>query len=141
MLHLVSHVGLANAYPDDFGEAPGSRLAMAMDKMRGGQYPGVPDRYPEGALYTYYDETCVYQCQETEYLYWALTSLQGGQAAPERLAEIGEEWRLNTEEKLEEGDPDVYTLLTDPRFKLARVLPDGNYTAHPLEIVATDAGE
>ena len=137
VLHLVSHVGLANAYPDAFAEAPGSRLAMAMDKMRGGQFLGVPDHYPEGALYTYDDETCVYQCQATEYLYWALTSLLGGQAVPGRLEEIGQEWRLNTAEKLENGDPDVHALLTDPQYKLARALPDGIYTALPLEISST----
>jgi hypothetical protein len=114
---------------------------MAMDKMRGGQFLGVPDQYPEGALYTYDDETCVYQCQATEYLYWALTSLLGGQAAPARLAEIGEEWRLNTAERLEEGDPEVYALLTDPQYKLARVLPDGNYSSRPLEIETTKSTE
>lgn len=141
VLHLVSHVGLANAYPDAFAEAPGSRLAMAMDKMRGGQFLGVPDRYPDVALYTYYDETCVYQCQATEYIYWALTSLLGGQAAPERLEDVGEEWRLNTADKLATGDPDVHALLTDPEYNLPSVLPDGVYTGFPLEIVLTDAAD
>jgi len=141
VLHLVTHVGLANAYPEAFAEAPGSRLAMAMDKMRGGQFLGVPDQYPEGALYTYDDETCVYQCQATEYIYWALTSLLGGQAAPGRLEEIGQEWRLNTAERLASGDPDVYALLSDSQYKLARVLPDGAYTALPLEIISTDLAD
>jgi hypothetical protein len=135
VLHLVSHVGLANAHPEAFAEAPGSRLADAMDKMRGGEFQDVPARYPAEALYSYYDETCVYQCQATEYLYWALTSLLGGQAAPDRLERIGEEWRLNTAEKLASGDPDVHALLTDPEFALASVLPDGRYAGGPLEIV------
>lgn len=134
VLHLVSHVGLANAYSEAFAEAPGSRLADAMDKARGGRFVGAPESYPEGALYTYYDETCVYQCQATEYFYWALTSLLGGQAAPERLDDIGEEWRLNTRDKLEVGDPDVYALLTDPEYSLPTVLPDGVYEGGPLEI-------
>lgn len=134
VLHLVSHVGLANAYPEAFAEVPGSRLADAMDTARGGRFPRVPDRYPEGALYTYDDETCVYQCQATEYIYWALTSLLGGQATPDRLAEIGQEWRLNTAEKLSEGDPGVYALLTDPEFSLPTVLPDGSYEGAPLAI-------
>lgn len=110
---------------------------MAMDKLRGGQFLEVPAEYPDGALYTYDDQTCVYQCQATEYIYWALTSLQGGQAAPERLQEIGNEWRLNTAEKLESGDPDGYALLTDPELRMPRVLPDGVYTAIPLEIAVT----
>ena len=138
VLHLVSHVGLANTYPEAFAEAPGSRLADAMDKVRGGQFPDVPERYPDGALYTYYDTTCVYQCQATEYLYWALTSLLGGQANPERFADIGEEWRLNTPEMLASGDPDVYALLIDPRYRLATVLPDGVYQGGRLEIVTDE---
>ena len=138
VLHLVTHVGLANAYPEAFAEAPGSRIAMAMDEARGGKFLGVPDRYPDDANYTYYDETCVYQCQVTEYLYWALTSLLGGQEAPGRLDEIGEEWRLNSAEKLAAGDPDVHALLTDPEFRLPTILPDGLYTGMPLEIVPID---
>ena len=138
VLHLVTHVGLANAYPEAFAEAPGSRIATAMDTARGGQFMGIPDQYPEDALYTYYDETCVYQCQVTEYLYWALTSLLGGQEAPGRLDEIGEEWRLNTAEKLAAGDPDVHALLTDPEYRLPTILPDGVYTGLPLEIVTID---
>jgi hypothetical protein len=139
VLHLITHVGLASAYPEVFAEAPGSRIAMAMDTARGGQFLGVPEQYPEDALYTYYDETCVYQCQITEYLYWALTSLMGGQDGPGRLDEIGEEWRLNTPEKLAAGDPEVYALLTDPGFNMPTVLPDGVYEAVPLTIVTTDA--
>jgi hypothetical protein len=139
VLHLISHVGLANAYPEVFAEAPGSKIADAMDAARGGHFLGVPDRYPAEAHYTYYDETCVYQCQVTEYLYWALTSLLGGQDAPGRLEEIGEEWRLTTAEKLAAGDPEVYALLTDPKYSLPSVLPDGLYTAGPLTIVTTDA--
>lgn len=140
VLHLISHVGLANAYPEVFAEAPGSRIADAMDVARGGRFLGVPEQYPADAHYTYYDETCVYQCQVTEFLYWSLTSLMGGQDGPGRLDEIGEEWRLNTAQKLEAGDPAVYALLTDPEYSMPRVLPDGVYTAAPLTIVTTGAG-
>jgi hypothetical protein len=141
VLHLITHVGHANAYPEAFAEAPGSRLASAMDTARGGRFLGVPERYPEDAHYTYYDETCVYQCQVTEYLYWALTSLMGGQDGPGRLDEIGEEWRLDTPEKLAAGDPEVHALLTDPEFNMPTVLPDGVYTAAPLTIVTAVAKE
>jgi hypothetical protein len=135
ILHLITHVGLTNAYPEAFAEAPGSRLADAMDSARGGQFLGVPEVYPENATYSYYDETCVYQCQVTEYVYWALTSLMGGQDSPGRLKEIGEEWKLNTPEKLAAGDPDVFALLTDPEYRLPRILPDGNYRGATLAIV------
>jgi len=135
ILHLITHVGLANAYPEVFAEAPGSRLADAMDKARGGRFVGVPESYPEDAVYSYYDETCVYQCQAAEYVYWALTSLMGGQDGPGRIEEIGEEWKLNTPEKLAAGDPDVFALLTDPRFNLPTVLPDGAYRGAPLTII------
>jgi len=140
VLHLITHVGLANAYPEVFAEAPGSRLADAMDKARGGRFTGVPDVYPEDAMYSYYDETCVYQCQVAEYIYWALTSLMGGQDGPGRFEEIGEEWKLNTPEKLAAGDPDVFALLTDPRFNLPTVLPDGHYEGAPLIIEAPGGG-
>ena len=105
-----------------------------MDEARGGHFMGVPEHYPLDAQYSYDDETCVYQCQVTEYFYWALTSLLGAQSSPERLARIGDEWRLNTPIKLRAGDPRMYGLLTDPRFKLPTVLPTGSYTATPLRI-------
>jgi len=135
VLHLVSHVGLANAYPEAFAEAPGSRLAESMDRLRGGRFFAVPEHYPDGALYTYYDETCVYQCQASEYFYWALTSFLGGQGAPGRLDGIGEEWRLNSRAELERGDPGVYSLLTDPEYGLPTVLPNGIYDGAVLEVV------
>jgi hypothetical protein len=134
ILHLITHVGLANAYPEAFAEAPGSRLADAMDRARGGQFMGIPEAYPEDATYSYYDETCIYQCQVAEYIYWALTSLMGGQDGPGRFEEIGEEWKLNTPERLATVDPEVFALLTDPEYKLPTILPDGIYVGAPLTI-------
>ncbi len=133
-LHLVTHGGYAQAYPDVFGEHPGTQLARAMDKARGGHFESVPDRYPDGAWYTYDDRTCEYECQVAEYVYWALTSILGGQDFPGRLDEIGHEWRLNTRAKVERGDPDVYRLLTDPRYAWPRELPDGSYRGRNLFI-------
>ena len=57
----------------------------------------------------------------------------GAQANPARLARIEDEWRLNTAEKLRQGDPDIYSLLTDPDFRLPKVIPDGNYKGALLE--------
>ena len=61
-----------------------------------------------------------------EYHYWAMTSLLGAQADPERCAQIAVEWEPCTPELLKEMDPAVYALLTDPKYKMPTVLPDGS---------------
>jgi len=63
----------------------------------------------------------------TEYIYWALTSILGAQDFPRRSEEIGHEWKLNTREKVQETDPLVFELLTDPTYKFPTLLPDGKY--------------
>lgn len=126
VLHLINQAGHSEVYPDAFGLKPGSDLANAMDIARGGRFLTVPDTYPENAWYTYDDETCEYgDCQTIEYLYWALTSMLGAQE--KRLNEIGNEWRLNTREKVENTDKAIFELLTNPIYKMPTVLPDGTY--------------
>ncbi|MEL6255756.1 MAG: hypothetical protein AAFR87_27370 [Bacteroidota bacterium] len=125
VLHIITHAGYAEVYPDIFGEKAGSKLADAMDKARGGRFTRIPNPYPDDAWYSYDDKTCDYACMLTEYHYWALTSLLGAHA--NRLNEIGREWRANTPEKLQEMDADAYALLTDPQYHFPRVLPDGTY--------------
>ncbi len=127
VLHLVTHAGYSRAYPDAFGEHPGTLLTDAMDVARGGHFKSVPRRYPKDAWYTYYDDTCEYRCQAAEYLYWGITSLLGAQNLPGRLEDIRHEWRFDTKEKLRAGDKLLYQLLTDPQYQLPTVLPDGNY--------------
>lgn len=129
VLHLITHAGYGPAYPRVFGERRGSAIARAMDRARGGYFARPPRRYPRGAWYTYYDATCGYGCMITEYFYWGLTSLLGGQQFRGRLEEIKAEWRLNTPAKLKRGDPALYELLTDKRYRLPTRLPDGNYEA------------
>ena len=128
ILHLITNTGYAHAYPDIFGEERGSAIASAMDEARGGYFKNVPNSYPEGAWYTYDDETCDYACMISEYHYWALTSLLGAQDFSGRGDEIDHEWKLNTPEKLRDGDPNTYALLTDPHYHNPTVLPDGNYS-------------
>ena len=65
----------------------------------------------------------------TEYFYWSLTSILGAQE--NRLYEIEHEWKLNTKQKVNDIDPDIFNLLTDPQYLLPTVLPDGNYTPIP----------
>jgi hypothetical protein len=127
VLHLVTAGGYSVAYPDVFGERAGTAVARAMDRARGGHFPRVPRNYPRGAWYTYDDRSCEYSCQITEYIYWGVTSLLGAQEYPGRAADIAQEWKLNTAAKLKEGDPALFRLLTDPRYRFPQRLPDGRY--------------
>ena len=134
IIHPITDVGYALAYPKVFGTEPGSEVAKIMDVARGGQFLEVPEKYPDNAWYTYYDETCKYDCQVTEYIYWALTSILGAQDFPGRLERIQDEWRYNTAEKVKAGDPRIYALLTDPQYKFPAVLPDGIYKAESFTV-------
>ncbi|MFL2521749.1 MAG: hypothetical protein ACJ0QU_05210 [Halobacteriales archaeon] len=139
-LHVITDAGYDNAYPNVFGEHSGSTLANLMDNARGGHFEesltynedlpwlgnsAVPSRYPAGAWYTYDDETCTYECMITEYIYWGLTSILGAQE--NRSDEIEHEWKLHTKELVQERDPGLYNLLTDPQWGLPAELPDGSY--------------
>ena len=123
--HLITSAGYAAAYPIAFGEYAGTTLCNAMDIARGGQFTSVPSAYPTGAWYTYNDETCEYECMATEYIYWAMTSILGAQE--NRLTDIQAEWDLNTRSLVENNDPAVYALLTNPAYNIPNVLPDGSY--------------
>ena len=125
VLHIITHAGYAEVYPNVFGETQGSQIAVAMDAARGGQFTSIPNPYPAGACYTYDDSTCEYNCMVTEYHYWALTSILGAQV--NRLNEIEQEWKLNTNDKVQSQDAAVYQLLTDPQYGFPTVLPDGTY--------------
>jgi hypothetical protein len=124
--HLVSN-GWAAAHPEAFAYEPGSSLCDAMDLARGGRFDRRPRRYPEEAWYHYDDRTCDYGCMAAEYFYWTLTSLLGGQDYPGRAQEIADEWECPTSEALQRGDRAAFALLTDARFSLPRILPDGSY--------------
>jgi hypothetical protein len=87
----------------------------------------VPRRYPKGAWFTYDDRTCDYGCQCTEYLYWAITSVLGVQNDPRRIRDIRHEWKLYDKELVKKYDPQVFALITDPKYKLPTHLPDGKY--------------
>jgi len=125
VLHLITHIGYHNAYPNVFGETIGSDIANAMDVAGGGQFTSIPSTYPSSAWYTYDDESCDYPCQVTEYVFWALTSILG--AHDNRLGEIDNEWLFNTNTKVQQTDTAVYNLLTDPQYGFPIVLPDARY--------------
>ncbi|PCH99501.1 MAG: hypothetical protein COB81_10975 [Flavobacteriaceae bacterium] len=123
--HMITNGGHERVYPDVFGSQTGSEISKAMNIARGGSFQNPPADYPADAWYTYDDETCDYNCQVGEYLYWTLTSMLGAQE--NRLFEIGNEWRLNTRELVKTGDPKVFSIFTNPTYVLPTVLPDGTY--------------
>jgi len=135
VLHLITHEGYAEVYPDIWGESKGSAIANAMDKARGGYFVSPPPQYPTGAWYSYDDETCDYGCMATEYTYWALTSILGGQSYPGRFEEIEHEWKLNTRQKVKTRDPDIYSILTDQPYKVPTKLPDSHYDGFNISIL------
>ena len=120
ILHLVTQVGYANAYPEVFGEFKGSKISQAMDIARGGSFKVTPKAYPENSWYHYYDKSCDYSCMITEYFYWSLTSLLGAQI--NRYDEISEEWELNTPQKMEK-DKLIMELLEDKKYQIPKRLP------------------
>jgi len=134
ILHPITDIGYANAYPEVFGVKSGTEVAKAMDRARGGHFIEVPERYPGDAWFTYYDKTCCYGCQIAEYVYWALTAILGAQDFHGRLEQIEDEWGLNTAEKVKIKDPYIYALLTDPQYKFSTVLPDGHYSPKIFKI-------
>jgi len=127
VFHLITHHGYGNAYPRIFGPHSGTQIAKCLDLARKGHFVEVPKSYPKGAWFTYDDQSCEYGCMITEYIYWAMTSILGAQKSPQRRQEIMHEWRLPTRELVRKGDPAVFELLTDPKYKFPTRLPDGKY--------------
>jgi len=139
IFHLITDTGYEGVYPSVFGEFSGSELANLMDNARGGHFENegtiiedghsfqsaVPKSYPASAWYTYDDKSCRYDCMNTEYIYWAMTSILGAQE--NRCNEIDHEWKLCTKEKVKNQDPGIYNLLTNPDYGFPTILPDGSY--------------
>jgi hypothetical protein len=48
-------------------------------------------------------------------------------AQENRLNEIDDEWKLNTRQKVEDTDTAIFSILTNPIYKMPTVLPDGSY--------------
>lgn len=123
VLHLITSSGYSIAYPRVFGERSGTKIAKAMDLARGGHFQTVPKRYPRDAWYTYNDRSCDYSCQISEYHYWALTSLLGGQNFKGRREEIADEWLLTSPGDVKKRDKAVFKLLTNKRYRFPKSLP------------------
>jgi len=123
--HIITNAGYAQAYPTIFGTIEDSSMSNAMDIARGGKFTTIPNPYPANTWYTYNDQTCNYDCQGGEYIYWTMSSILGAQE--NRLNEISNEWKLNTKTKVQTTDTVAYGLLTNPIYKFPTILPDGTY--------------
>lgn len=121
ILHLITHVGYANAYPEAWGLHAGSQLAKAMDKARGGKFKRIPSRYPNSAWFTYEDNECDYECQMVEYAYWGITTHMGIQAS--RGQAIKDEWHLASINQFKAKDKLLLALITDPRYLIPQNHP------------------
>ena len=154
ILHLITSVGYSQMYPEYFGENATSQISNHMDSARGGHFEETSSedceddgpsedwqsgqcampplgQYARDAWYSYEDTTCDYACMITEYFYWSLTSLLGAHNGDQRCNEIEPEWDLCTAKEVKLKDPAIYNLLTDPKFALPKILPDGIYNPMP----------
>ena len=129
ILHTISSLGYANAYPSSFSEAENSNslLTQAMDAARGGHFVNIPNPYPSSAWYHYDDNTCEYNCMATEYFYWGLTSMLGIQDYGNRCNNIANEWEACTSNQFETMDTLLFNLFSDATYHLPSYAPDGNY--------------
>lgn len=125
VLHLITSVGYASAYPSVWSHEGDTNLTQLTDNARGGTYETPPSQYSDEAWFHYDDETCDRGCNAVEYTYWALTSHLGGQES--RCSQIADEWELCTASKLAETDPNMVDLMTEGEHALPLVLPDGSY--------------
>ena len=125
---LFQKAGYMEAYPRDFMDARGSTLADAMDTARGGYFRTSPSSYPDSAWFTITDPY-PYDAQIIEYFYWGLVANLGmlGDRSPRVCADIEAEWTLCTRSQFRSTDTGLYAMLTDPRFILPTVAPDGSY--------------
>ena len=115
-LHLITQFGFVSVYPLDFGENKFSKISEYMNIARGGYFKRVPNKYPSSAFYTYYDKTCDYACQITEFTYWVITSLRNQQSGAERKKEIKNEWKLYDRKKIEKDFPELLAFFSNPKF-------------------------
>ena len=92
-------------------------------------------RYCTGKFH-YSDKTCEYDCLVSEYEWWSLTTILGGQdgtgappgsGAGPRCHDIAEEWESCTKLELAKNDPGIVKIMTDPTYGLPTRLPWGEY--------------
>ncbi|XP_013385781.1 uncharacterized protein LOC106155430 [Lingula anatina] len=129
-LHLITGFGFAFAFPAVFGENSGSTLGkITLEAIAdcGLAYKHTYKwPYCKG-VYHYKDPTCKMNCLTSELIYWGLTSILGIQKKPVRAAYISNEWELYNKLLLRTKLPQLYHLLTDPKYRFPTVAPVGHY--------------
>jgi len=122
-------MGWEMTYPKAFGDQKPSLLTDAIDIARGGYFKDVPAQYPDKAWYRYYDQTCGYNCQAHEYIYWALMANIGAldPKLTNKCKRSSSEWGICTASELIHEDALVSKLLNDMEFKLPTRITDGSY--------------
>lgn len=139
ILHTINHVGHTNIYPSAFSLSPNSSLMTdAMDIARGGQFLNVPSTYPASSWYHYDDWTCDYECMAIEYMYWAIVSNMNILDDPQTASGIANEWEAYNSTLLQSMDILMYSLITDPQYKIPQIAPDGNYCPNTTSINITN---
>jgi len=133
ILHTINACGHLDIYSITFDLQPNSSLmSNAMDIARGGQFLAIPNPYPSSAWYTYDDQTCDYECMAMEYMYWCIASNMG--ALSTVCSGIADEWDLCTPALFQNTDTSMYSIVTNPQYKLPQLLPDGNYCPNTTSI-------
>jgi len=125
VFHVVTQ-GWELAYPKVFGNSPTkhSALTRLLDVARGGRFIKTPTKYPAKAFYTYTDQTCRYDCQAMEYLWFGMAgylNMTKGQSDKKK------EYRYINREAIKKGDPNMVKFLTNPKFMMPTVAPTGVY--------------
>ena len=127
--HGLTDYGYGEAFPSVFGKGfeSNSLMTQAMDVARGGRFEGIPSQVPADAWYSFTEPSCSYECQGTEYIYWAVNAWVG--ALVNRGDSIQAEWQLETREKLEATDLKITAVIKDTStYRLPSVSPTGHYT-------------
>lgn len=105
------------------------------DKFQQALSKALTRHYPASAWYYYNDPTCFYDCQQTEYFYWGLSSLLGHHTNMQFNALS--EWELHTPQLVRAVDTQLYEIMTTPSpdITMPTRLPDKDYD--PTQYVTT----
>ena len=109
VLHMVTQLGYAPAYPEKMGENSGTLLNDATEEAI------------EKGYFFYEDPSCDSRCLNTEFIYWVITSNMGLQES--RCRDIEQEWKLCSPEKLRESGLSVLNLIDDPELRIPAEAP------------------
>ena len=102
--------------------------------FRAGRYgeETVPTTYPANAWYAYTDQTCFYNCQVIEYIWWGYCSFSGTCAGRSGDTGFEAEFKFLRKDQFVAGDLELTKLFTDSATSTTYKLPtrsvNGTYT-------------